>query len=850
MYTQFLKKLEGAEIEMDLRDLADALWLAQFDTREASTAAAARRGTRPPSRLAGEKEQPSIVEPPEPTPEQMPPEQPQGQKLYAKTGQESSRATDRAFEVLIPGASPVPNALEIGRALRPLARRRRSSRDTMLDEEATAQASAECGFTLPVFSPAPERWFSVALVVEETAAMAVWQETADELARLMAQHGGFNEVTQWRLRFEGDDAHLVSPAKSKQPLSRLSLLAERQLILLLTDGASSRWRDGKMSDALERWGERSPVVIVQVLGERMWPHTPLGAPPLLVKSQSPGSPNRDLACRPRWQTILESPPAAAMPFPVIALDHELIAEWARMLMQPGALYTAVAPPRPLKDEKPEPAPRPPGLWRWILDRLKPKDVKRETPPPVEPTPAERISNFRNLVSKDAYELAIYLSWMPLSLPVMRLVQAKMLPHPRPEQLSEVLLGGLIKRLNRNTVINDPDDLRFDFYDPEVRRLLQNRIRRDEIPPLLRSIADYFSRLAGQRYSFTALIPHLKGDKRLPVETDLPFAEILLPALERLGLKHLFVPGDGDGGPGRPPIESFSFVTVRLDERGKEIERRTLSARHCVEDLGEGVTLEMVEIPGGKFMMGTAEAEVEKVRKEYKRLGYGESWVDAERPQHEIRVPPFFIGKHAVTQTQWRAVAQLPKVKIDLKPDPSHFKGDKLPVESVSWDEAKEFVARLNAKLGLGEENGYRLPSEAEWEYAARAGSQTAFAFGETINPEIVNYNGDYPYGQALKGKNRGKTIAVGSLGVANAWGLFDMHGNVWEWCEDNWHGNYDGAPTDGSAWVDISRRASYRVLRGGGWVYDAAFCRSAFRYYYSPGYRYRSLGFRLSRTYR
>ena len=209
----------------------------------------------------------------------------------------------------------------------------------------------------------------------------------------------------------------------------------------------------------------------------------------------------------------------------------------------------------------------------------------------------------------------------------------------------------------------------------------------------------------------------------------------------------------------------------------------------------------------------------------------------ERPQHEVTLSPFHIGKYAVTQAQWREVAGWPKVNRDLDADPSHFKGDDRPVERVSWEDAMEFCARISKKTG----KGYRLPTEAEWEYACRAGTRTPFAFGETITPELVNYDGNYPYGSAPKGKYRKETIAVGSLGVANGWGLYDMHGNVWEWCQD-WAGPYQSGPaTDPQGPSD----GSYRRLRGGSWVDDGDGCRSAFRGYNEPGFRDDVIGFRV-----
>ncbi|HKV42216.1 MAG TPA: SUMF1/EgtB/PvdO family nonheme iron enzyme [Blastocatellia bacterium] len=270
-------------------------------------------------------------------------------------------------------------------------------------------------------------------------------------------------------------------------------------------------------------------------------------------------------------------------------------------------------------------------------------------------------------------------------------------------------------------------------------------------------------------------------------------------------------------------EVFTFETVTLDETGKVASQRQGDAGQLVHELAPGVTLEMVAIPGGEFVMGAPEGEL--------------SSEDRERPQHKVTLSPFYMGKYVVTQAQWHVVAGWPRNGQDLRAEPSNFSGEGLPVEQVSWDDAVEFCARLAKRTG----ENYRLPTEAEWEYACRAGTTTPFAFGETLSPKLVNYNGSFPYGKAAKGESRGRTTPVGALGVANGFGLYDVHGNVWEWCGD-WFGPYEaGASTD-----PLGRpKGEYRVLRGGAWAYDGNNCRSAYRLYFQPDVRLTSFGFRV-----
>lgn len=267
----------------------------------------------------------------------------------------------------------------------------------------------------------------------------------------------------------------------------------------------------------------------------------------------------------------------------------------------------------------------------------------------------------------------------------------------------------------------------------------------------------------------------------------------------------------------PHVQVFHFEVVTVDRQGKITNRRQLQAQYFVEDLGKGVKLEMVAIPGGTFLMGSPETE--------------EGREACESPQHQVTLSPFYMGKYCVTQAQWQAVAVLPQVNQPLKPDPSEFKGANRPVECVSWYDSVEFCARLSRQTG----REYRLPTEAEWEYACRAGTTTPFYFGETITTDLANYEGDIPFGAGSEGIFREQTTDVGSF-PPNAFGLYEMHGNVWDWCADSWLYNYQCALSDGRAWNDQYNQ--YRLLRGGSWQNLPHYCRSACRYY---------LGFRADR---
>ncbi|MGH7169154.1 MAG: SUMF1/EgtB/PvdO family nonheme iron enzyme [Gemmataceae bacterium] len=261
---------------------------------------------------------------------------------------------------------------------------------------------------------------------------------------------------------------------------------------------------------------------------------------------------------------------------------------------------------------------------------------------------------------------------------------------------------------------------------------------------------------------------------------------------------------------------------RVQQQARVVELLAAGVLPCLPRrtvaLAEGVDMTFAWIPPGTFLMGSPPKEPE-------RGG------DNETP-HFVTLPDgFYLGIHAVTQAQWQAM---------MGNNPSHFKGENLPVDTASWQDSQKFCKKFSQRDG----KHYRLPTEAEWEYACRAGTTTPFHFGKTINTDQVNYNGsNYPYGKGKKGVYRRQTTTVGSF-PPNPWGLFDMHGNIWEWCQD-WYGPYENSRTkDPSRTKKVSK--SDRVLRGGSYDYFAWFCRAAARSWNPPNFRGSAQGFRVA----
>jgi formylglycine-generating enzyme required for sulfatase activity len=265
------------------------------------------------------------------------------------------------------------------------------------------------------------------------------------------------------------------------------------------------------------------------------------------------------------------------------------------------------------------------------------------------------------------------------------------------------------------------------------------------------------------------------------------------------------------------LDMLAYMHFAMSSVGIAVDRGRFFGA-CGRPIDGAPSIDFVSIPAGSFMMGSPEDEAKRT--------------DAEGPVHQVTLRAFAVAKTVVTNADYR--------RFDSEYEPRKWAGvnpkqlNSHPAVRVSWWHAYLFCAWIGA----------RLPSESEWEYACRAGTKTPFSFGDTISTEQVNYNGNHPYGDGEKGEYRRRTVPVASL-PANPWGLFQMHGNVDEWCADRWHDNYEDAPNDGAAWV--IRGARYRVLRGGSWSGRAGGCRSAYRYGWPASARSDSVGFRPAR---
>ncbi|MFM7474590.1 MAG: SAV_2336 N-terminal domain-related protein, partial [Microcystis aeruginosa] len=716
--------------------------------------------------------------------------------------------SDRSSPVRVPDPFPIPEPTAISKAILPLARRVPGLRADELDIEVTVERTAEAGgLPMLAFRPPLERWLEVHLLIDRSPPMEFWGDLAGGMTTLFRWQGFFRDVRVWWFQTGENEARLLSGAGQieRNPRSLVAPSGNR-LFIVLTDTLGKAWRSGSAFATLADLGKEHPVTIAHIFPQQLWQRTALeGAILRPLIAPGPASANATLQVGERLRTkqILYR-------FPIFNLSPAHFATWAKFITGSGG-----------------------NSIQGVLMGATTAGVnmgetgEEEAAAPEAESPEDLLRGFLIDASPLARELAKVLAAVPLIPPVMRLAQRRFLPDSKHWHLAEVFFSGLVQKSIFSPEAATVTDAWYDFH-PGIRQLLLADSANRRTIDIWRGIGDYIRDHYGEFRDFSALIPNPQGSLEDAVsDRSLYFAEVDAAVLRTWGGEYADIAQNIEERVRQRKQEiltpekllKFTFETLYVDKRGEITKRESREAYYYQEPLGEGIEpLTMVAIPVGTFLMGSPPNEKD-------------SFKDG-RPQHQVTVPPFFLGKYPITQAQWRAIASRTdlKVKQDLDLNPARFKdrpdSDRRPVEQVNWYDAIEFCARLS-KLTVRVRE-YRLPSEAEWEYACRAGTTTPFYFGETITGELANYNAGYTYSGEPTGQYRQQTTPVGKF-PPNAFGLYDMHGNVWEWCADTWHDNYDGAPRDGSAWIE-NGDDNCSPLRGGSWGNYPDICRSACRY--------------------
>jgi formylglycine-generating enzyme required for sulfatase activity len=764
-----------------------------------------------------------------------------------------------------------------------------------LDEVETVDAYARTQRLWPVYSPPRQPRLSLVLLVDRGLSMQVWQRLAHEWLALLMGSTMFRDVR----------AVALDPKRPMAVLGALAGSAEEQVLLILSDCSGEHWwHAGALQTLLRKLAARCPVAILQVLPDWMWRRTALGIGSMVaVRNRQPFAANRSYQRLPLHRGEPLPPQGDShLVLPLLSLHATDLDQWSSLVLGRGhsSVTAACLPVRwpgiRISSRKAEADETVEDLARRRLrnyvqrcsgsaERL----LRVMAASPVLTLPVMRL--LQEAMVKDGGPLAM------AELLLSGLI--------RPQG------GGNSDGVNATAALaavggnRAADRIQFDF-EPGVRSVLLDTLPGPETAEVVQRVSE----LIEQRWEMCDGVPPFQAfladptllAKDHPLASMAAFATVTADIIARLPgpgfqqlarrLRHGADRAQADPFP--PSLFTFeeieapcevlhhlptaeasdAYSTVQIVdlpltdewyETATLINGEILNTKRQARCLWEvlqpaeinqhkdqaarphgGVFLPMLHLPAGRFLMGSPAEEPGRF--------------DDEGPQHEVQLKEFFLSQTPITQAQWRAVAQWqrreyedgelwpealdadPVAKLD---DAERFAGEQRPVVNVSWHDAMAFCQRLRLRTG----KNYTLPSEAQWEYACRAGTTTPFHCGATISTKLANYDGSDVYGDGEKGDYRQQTTDVFSF-PANAWGLHDMHGNVWEWCADHWHDNYEGAPEDGRAWIDEEAKGNKndmdrRLLRGGSWDNDPRFCRSAYRNDFPPDDRDNPFGFRV-----
>ncbi|MFO1434617.1 MAG: formylglycine-generating enzyme family protein [Candidatus Competibacteraceae bacterium] len=793
-----IDRLHGNNICPTGEELADALWLA-LRMGELEAAQITRE------QVDEEKVPPTT--PTKPSAELIPPSQPVSStpiKVPAEeqripicveasptaatpaTAADEEKPSVGARPFRAPAVPALSDSLGLNRALRPLMRRVPSRSRHILDETATAERYADRGLWLPIFKGRPERWLELALVIDASPSMRLWHPTLAELYQLLARHGAFRDVRRWQLSVDTRGKPVLSKSSADTPRYPEELLHPEgsRLVIVVSDYAAPPWYRGAYDRWLRLWSRNQPLTLLHLLPPRFWLRGGLQRTRLAqFRALAPGLPN------PQLLPDITKLPVDPVFLPVFTLEPESVGLWARLLAGSGET-------------------RSPGV---VLDRTV---VSLPPGSGQEMTVQERLRYFRSNASPEAQTLARYCAALPLTLPVMRLLQAEMLPQSRQVHLAEVFFSGLL--LRKNPQETDPEWFIYEFR-PGLRDKLLDTLRAPLILDIHQRLSEAVRRNLGRIADFPAFIPDLLAEGGLILdERSLPFAEVGVTVLHRLGGHYVEraerladeIEKFRAAASARLGVDQAARVAPSSEPPPKPSKAPIPNLHDTLEDGSPGPA--MVWLPGGQFIMGDDN---------------GYEW---EKPAHDVAVSAFSIGQYPVTFEEYDKFCEATRRR---KPKDYGWGRGTRPAVDISWSDAAAYCEWLSQQTG----ESYRLPTEAEWEYACRATSSTRYCYGDD-----EQRLGEYAW---YLSNARGQTHPVGEK-ESNAWQLYDMHGNVWEWVRD-WYEAYSKAFEQEPSGPESGAN---RVIRGGSWGYGAYFCRSASRNVGPPALRYGNLGFRLART--